>query len=358
MADLRIHDKLRPMLDLSTARLENAVIHMVGNKNREEGCFFSKETLWLKDSEQSAYLRNYTTKPFTYGETLNFSHPSSLDMNESFVFCRKIFENPEDILAQSIELAKHLYEKSEHPQIKGGEFLICYFSGCMFKNTECAGIGLYRIEHKDTMLRLLQVGDGYDMQIIEGLPVGKPDKGCLILETNADKGYSVLISEAKKGQDVQYWREHFLQVKPASDNFNFTNTILKVTKDFVTREMPEEFPISKTDTMDLLSRSIDYFKSNEQFDKKDFAESVFKDGRVIDSFMKYEEDFCKYNELPSAEIFEISNQAVKKQNRIFKSILKLDKNFHVYIHGNRNLIERGTEPDGRKFYKLYFDNEE
>ncbi|MFM7764289.1 MAG: hypothetical protein ACKO6I_01410, partial [Sphingomonadales bacterium] len=39
-------------------------------------------------------------------------------------------------------------------------------------------------------------------------------------------------------------------------------------------------------------------------------------------------------------------------------ILKLDKNFHTYIHGNREMIEKGTDPDGRKFYKIYFENEE
>jgi hypothetical protein len=48
---------------------------------------------------------------------------------------------------------------------------------------------------------------------------------------------------------------------------------------------------------------------------------------------------------------------VKKQARVFKSVLKLDKNFHIYIHGNRELIEQGVEKDGRKFYKIYFEKE-
>jgi hypothetical protein len=58
-----------------------------------------------------------------------------------------------------------------------------------------------------------------------------------------------------------------------------------------------------------------------------------------------------------ADSFEISTQAVKKQARIFKSVLKLDKNFHIYIHGNRDMIEQGVEKDGRKYYKIYFENE-
>ncbi|HEY0059407.1 MAG TPA: nucleoid-associated protein, partial [Flavisolibacter sp.] len=55
--------------------------------------------------------------------------------------------------------------------------------------------------------------------------------------------------------------------------------------------------------------------------------------------------------------FDISAPAVKKQSRIFKSVLKLDRNFHIYIHGNTDLIEKGTDDDGRKYYKLYYQEE-
>ena len=48
---------------------------------------------------------------------------------------------------------------------------------------------------------------------------------------------------------------------------------------------------------------------------------------------------------------------MKKQARVFKSVLKLDKNFHIYIHGDRNRIERGVDEQGRKYYKIYYDQE-
>ncbi|MES1226514.1 MAG: nucleoid-associated protein, partial [Bacteroidota bacterium] len=48
----------------------------------------------------------------------------------------------------------------------------------------------------------------------------------------------------------------------------------------------------------------------------------------------------------------------KKQAKVFKSVLKLDKNFHIYIHGRRDLIEKGIdEITGKKFYKIYFEEE-
>ena len=39
----------------------------------------------------------------------------------------------------------------------------------------------------------------------------------------------------------------------------------------------------------------------------------------------------------------------------FKRVLKLDKNFHVYIHGDFSKIEILEDEKG-KFIKLYFDN--
>jgi hypothetical protein len=78
---------------------------------------------------------------------------------------------------------------------------------------------------------------------------------------------------------------------------------------------------------------------------------------LITSFKDYKDQFQQEYELEIKDGFDISDQAVKKQARIFKSVLKLDKNFHIYIHGNRNMIEKGTEPDGRKFYKIYYSEE-
>jgi hypothetical protein len=64
------------------------------------------------------------------------------------------------------------------------------------------------------------------------------------------------------------------------------------------------------------------------------------------------------NEIELPDNFDISVQAVKKQVRVFKSVLKLDKNFHVYIHGDKSLIEKGVdEKTGKKYYKIYYDEE-
>ncbi len=58
-----------------------------------------------------------------------------------------------------------------------------------------------------------------------------------------------------------------------------------------------------------------------------------------------------------AEEFPISEGAVKKSQSKFKSIIKLDTNFHIYVHGDRNLITQDKDENGL-FYKLYYQKEQ
>jgi hypothetical protein len=122
--------------------------------------------------------------------------------------------------------------------------------------------------------------------------------------------------------------------------------------------MPGEFELTRAEQIDLLNRSVDYFKTNEEFNKAEFEEIVFQDKEVIDAFRNYDSNYREQNELQMDDNFGISPYAVKKQARVFKSVLKLDKNFHIYIHGDKNLIERGVDNDGRKFYKIYYEEEQ
>ena len=58
------------------------------------------------------------------------------------------------------------------------------------------------------------------------------------------------------------------------------------------------------------------------------------------------------------EQFDISSSAVKRQSRGLKSVIKLDKNFHIYVHGDRQRIQRGfDEASGLHYYQLFFDDE-
>lgn len=346
------------MPDLSAARLESCAIHYVGNKHNEEETKLSKSLTPIDHPAVKNVLLKYFLSAFKEDEVFRFVHHTELEMNEVYTLVSRLFADPEALLLRSVEIATHLYESMVHPGIPGGEVCIAYFDDCFIGGFTTPAIGIFKSETKERYLQFDESGGTYMAAFDDGISIKKPDKACLIFDHEREEGYKVLVLESGKSGDTQYWREKFLGLQPAGDAFHFTSNMLKLTKDFVTRELPSEHPMGKTESIDILNKSIAYFKENDAFDKAEFAANVFQDDEIIESFKKYEDDYCKYNEIPQMDSFEIDNKAVKKQAKIFKSVLKLDKNFHIYIHGNRNLIEKGAEEDGRKFYKIYFDEEE
>ena len=55
--------------------------------------------------------------------------------------------------------------------------------------------------------------------------------------------------------------------------------------------MPNDFEISKTDQIDLLNRSINYFKEQDEFNMDDFSLAVIQDPQVIESFKGYKKQY-------------------------------------------------------------------
>lgn len=90
----------------------------------------------------------------------------------------------------------------------------------------------------------------------------------------------------------------------------------------------------------------------------DFGNEVIGNEQGIALFNAYKIQQQQHLDAPLQDQFAIHNSAVKKQARVYKSVLKLDKNFHIYIHGNNELIEKGfDEEKNMNFYKVYFREE-
>jgi hypothetical protein len=106
-----------------------------------------------------------------------------------------------------------------------------------------------------------------------------------------------------------------------------------------------------------LNKSIKFFKEKDNFNLEEFTNEVIAQPDVIEKFHQYKTEYAKEYDMEFSDNFTISESAVKKQSRIFKSVIKLDKNFHIYIHGDREKIQLCEDEKG-KFYKIYFDRED
>ena len=337
--------------------IEKIITHRVGNKLRDERCNLSDEESIL-ETDTKNYLLKYFFSLFRTEEIYRFSHAVNIEMNEVFKLTKEIFSDTNSFILNSQNIAKLLYEQSMHPKIKEGQLNISLFNNVVIEDEIVNVLGVFKSETTSPFIQMKKQKSNYNIVHDVGFDIKSMDKGCLIFNTAYEDGYKVLIIDnSSKSNEAQYWKDDFLNVRVLNNEYHQTNQFLGITKQYVTKQLDHEFELSKADKIDLLNRSVDYFKKHETFDKNEFEDEVFGGSDVIESFRKFDQTYRQENEVQLSENFAISEQAVKKQARVFKSVLKLDKNFHIYIHGNRELIEQGTDENGRKYYKIYYENE-
>ena len=344
-------------MDQIQARLESMIVHFTGNKALEQELIISKEPIPFDDSLQEK-IENYFLSRFAFAyDQFRFKSESEDSVNQVYEWVKEIFEDSEALIGRSADLAHHLYNCALHPRIKSGELFVALFNNYPYEGREVNALGIFKSENKGNFFQIENNKENLSLKSTEGIDLNKFDKGCLVLNTDAADGYLVrLIDYQGRGEDAKYWRDDFLGLQQKNTSFSKTTSLLSETKRFVVDHLEQDFEVSKADQIDLLNRSVNYFKTHDHFDRKEFEQDVFKDPEVIRSYRQFNKEHELITNEPDAS-FEISAAAVKKQARVFKSVLKLDKNFHIYIHGNRNLIEQGRESDGRKFYKIYFESE-
>ena len=347
------------MTGIENVFIKNAIVHKVGNPTRGEELKLSPNALTLNDPIVHHLLLKYFLGAINENDLYAFTHLHDLNLNEVYTYVAAIFAADDELILQSNKLAQFLFSKSTHAKVKEGELCVVYLENVPFENGFVPAVGIFKSENKETFLKVLQHGQSLEMVHEDGINVNKPDKGCLVFESAAADGYKLcVIDHTNKQQDAQYWVNDFLQVSPIADSYHHTDKYLSLCKQFVTNEYADKFDVSKSDQLEMLNRSMDYFKTREQFNLEEFTGEVIHHPEVVDSFMNYKKNFETARNYEIEDEFDIHLSAVKKQQKLFKSILKLDKNFHIYIHGRRDLIERGVdETTGKKYYKIYFEEE-
>jgi hypothetical protein len=351
------------MISFFEAGIESLAVHWVGNKMNDEGYVLAEAPVPVDDELLGSILMQYFVTPFTKtNEVYRFYHANDdLELNEVFHFVRAMFAGETDFTEGSRQLAKYLYESTAHPNIKSGELYVARFTNLQIEGELLDAIGLFKSESKETFLKVSPQSGGFGLAYDnEGIDIRKLDKGCLIFNTESAEGYKVaVVDNTSRGAEAAvYWKDDFLKLRVRNDNYNQTTNVLGIYKNYVTQQLDEEFEVSKADKIDLLNRSMKYFKEKESFDLEEFGNEVIGSEQGIASFLKYKTDREQEFEQPIPDVFDINDAAVKKQGRVYKSVLKLDRNFHIYIHGDKELIEKGfDEGKGMNFYKVFFREE-
>jgi hypothetical protein len=346
------------MITYELARLHSLCIHKTGNKGKEEGYQLSKN-LVETDEDIDQLLIHYFLSSFKENGYFQFFHETGLEMNEVYAYCSEIFDQPEQLYEQSVHLAKYLYGQSVHPNIKAGEFYTAYIQDCHLNGELTDVIGLFKSESKDTFLKIHNRNENFDVEQDQGININKLDKGCLIFNTRKEDGFVVaVIDRTNKESEARYWIDQFLQIKQRSDSFYNTEQIVNLCKSYIQKQLPEEYEVSKSDQAHFMNQSAKFLKEKDQFELVDFAHEVMQEPELVKSFSEYKAKYEDDLDVRIDDSFNISQAAIKKKQRVFKSVIKLDKNFHIYVHGKREYILKGfDEESGLNYYQIFFNEE-
>lgn len=334
------------MIDLSSCKLEKAILHYIANPLEKARSVISSNLINDNVNFQKAFIK-LSFNRFEENEMCEFYHESELNLNEIYFFSKEILKNGNDFIENSQKIAKHLIEVSRHPNIKGGELLILKFTGARYKDEEVEILSIIKVEDKEQFLQVDNFDEKLKISSFKGINLKQNNKLGLILFFK-DKDESLVFVKNRKKDDAVFWKESFLSVKYRIDERYKTEQLLKECRQFInnsTELAPEE-------KVDYLSKSIDYFKEETYFDTVKYVEKVFKEKDLDVSHLQKKIQPFETN---------ITSEAVKKVEKKFSKTIVLDKDIKISIGdiGNVNtILEKGFDVEkNKKYYKIYFEEE-
>ncbi len=348
------------MIDNSNVNIESLIVHQIGSKSLGEDVLISRDTFRLQDEESvSSILKTYFFSSFKKEEYFNFIGAEEDAAGLVYNKASEIFEDSSRFYSASVELANFLYNQSNHPNIKSGEFYLALFRNCVVDGEVVDGLGIFKSENKETFLKVYLKEQNFLLGAQEGINIKKLDKGCIIFNTEKEFGYkAVVVDNINKNDEAQFWLKDFLALQPREDSYYFTQNYMDVCKGFVKEVYNDNNQVDKIDQFDFLNRSLDFFENKRSFAQEDFEREVIRYPEISEAFADYRTQYEHERGIPLTDEFDISKNAVKNERKYFKSVLKLDKNFHVYVHGRQEFIEKGFDSQrGLYYYKLFFEHE-
>jgi len=335
------------MINGKDALVEEFVLHRLGAGDVPS--VFNDFSAVLQGPEEQTFLRRLFLKPFSQAaETFTFAEGEDGDVFHGL--CAGIRAG-RDLVDASRSIAQRLLEVMHQQEMPPGDCFVVRFTSVEYHGGYYDAVGVLKFEEREVFIESRPEDGRLNMRLGRGLGTVKPALAVLVVFTPATP--TILTVDTPKHAGA--WRHGFIGLCRKEDHVNTTRDVMTMARTFITEQLPE---VDRPAQIDLLNRSVQYFKDNAEFDRDHFVQEVFAEPAMIDAFDRFGRQYSEEHDVQLKDRFDISAPAVKSQARVFKSVLKLDKDFHIYIHGDRNKIERGVDPDtGRKYYKIWYDQE-
>lgn len=348
------------MIEFGTAELKSLAIHRVGNQHREEEVFIS-DSLTVVDEMFEELLKTYFLSSFNkVTETYHFVHEVELSYNVLNGLASDIFENRDNFLEQSANVARHLFDQSNHPHIKEGDLFVTYFDDVIHEGEIVPAIGIFKSECKDPFIKVDQSDNKMIIDKLDGINIKKLDKGALIIKSNEENGYRVFTVD-NNSYDAGYWINDFLNIDFIIDKNYETKQYIQLCDAFASDVIAETE--SKKEQIDFLNQTMKYMDNNEEVDMRAFNEILFDDEELKEDFNKYKKHYEMENDVEIAESFTVAPEVLKKEKKALKNSIKLDTKIQIKFDFNESssiekFIEQGYDSNkDMHYYKVYYNRE-
>jgi hypothetical protein len=352
----------------TSATATGLVLAKVGHPQRDEPLQTSKEVFKIEEKDQEP-LATIFLKPFKNLTAHRFSHHSSLDQHEMNAYAAAIFASDDGLLEKGCDIAKRLYVKSNHPNIKSGDLCISLIKDIDIDGQLTQGLCILKSESVVPFLSISTRDGDLELHTEQGINPEKIDKGCLILNHLASKGYYVFTFD-RSGSDSRFWVRDFLGVIPITDSPFLTNKYANMAVAFMEKEKKEKPKAAVADddappwdTANGARDAISYFEEKEQFSLQEFEEQVLKTPEAKAKFAEHRSKIEEEQGHRLDDSFEISKKDVTKAKNKIKTVMKLDTGAEIRLKPSLAskpdaILEHGFDEGKKmKFIKIFFNED-
>ena len=347
----------------NSAFITGTVLAKVGNPQRDEPLETSKEIFNVAEADCET-LTALFLKPFRNLIAHRFSHHSSLEQHEMNSIAAGIFADPATLLELGIRIAKRLYSKSNHPNIKSGDLCIAHVRDIEIDGVATTALCILKAESVVPFLSISAKNGDLTLSTEEGINPDKIDKGCLILNTFADQGYYILTFD-RSGAESRFWMRDFLGVHAVPDEAFLTNAYTNLAVSFLEQVKPGDSSASAPEERQAAARdAIAYFEEKEMFDLQEFETEVLKTPEAVAQFSEHRSRAEEAQGAPLEKSFGISKKNVSKAKKKISTVLKFDTGVELHLKPtfsdrHAGVLERGFDEEKQmKFVKVYYNKED
>lgn len=354
----------------TSASATGLVLAKVGHPQREEPLETSKEVFQVAENDRET-LTQLFLKPFKNLTGHRFSHHSTLEQHEMNACAKAIFAEPAALLEKGCDIARRLYAKSNHPNIKSGDLCISLIQDIEVDGGLVKGLCILKSESVVPFLSISTRDGDLQLHTEQGINPEKIDKGCLILDHFPHKGYYVLTFD-RSGTDSRFWVRDFLGVLPVTDPSFLTQNYASMAVDFVAKEQKaKKSQQAEADgdsppweSSSLANEAIGYFEEKETFRLHEFEEEVLKTPEAKARFAEHRLKVEEEQGTKLEDSFEISKKDLTKaKKKIINTVMKLDTGVEIRLKPSLatkagQVLEHGFDEErNMKFIKVFFNED-